>query len=75
MDCNESHRLENSLLEAMVFADRAQTELRCYFLMHRVCAGVSDLAEYESLSREERRTAEARDRAYIDLATHRKGHA
>jgi hypothetical protein len=75
MDCNECHRLENLFLESIMFADRAQTELRCYFLTHRHCAGVSDLAEYDSLSREERRTAQERDQAYIDLATHRKGHA
>ena len=74
MECEECRRLETIFLESLVLADRAQTELRCYFVMHRGCCGVSDLAEYESLSSEERRAAGQRHQAYLDLVNHRRHH-
>jgi len=75
MNCEECARLESLFRESMVFADRAQTELRCYFLLHPQSYGVSDLAEYESLSKEEMRMVEDRNRAYRTLAAHRKAHS
>jgi hypothetical protein len=75
MECEDCQRFERAFLESMVLADRAQTDLRCYFLLHRGCCSVSDLAEYESLSREERRVTEERDRAYVELSDHLRSHA
>jgi hypothetical protein len=75
MNCEECRRLKALFRESAVFADRAQTELRCYFLLHPHSYGVSDLAEYESLAKQERRTTDERERAYAMLAAHRKGHS
>lgn len=75
MECDECRHLETIFLESMVLADRAQTELRCYFVMHRGSCCVSDFAEYESLSGEERRTTGARQHAYIELVNHRRCHS
>ena len=74
MDCDECNRLERLFLESMVFADRAQSALRCCFLTHRRSPGVSDLDEYESLRTEEERTAAERHLAYKALAEHGKHH-
>jgi hypothetical protein len=74
MNCEECSRLETLFRESIVVADRAQTELRCYFLMHPGHVGVSDLAEYEALCREEKKTADGRNRAYLALVAHRKSH-
>ena len=49
MECDECSRLERLFLESMVFADKAETTLRCYFLTHQHSATVSDLNEYRSL--------------------------
>ena len=74
MNCDECQSLERFFLESMVFADRAETALRCYFLTHQHSAGVSDLDEYRSLRAEQQRTAEERHAAYIGLIDHIKGH-
>lgn len=74
MECDECKHLKTIFLESTVLTDRAQTELKCYFVMHRGSCGVSDLAEYESLSSEERRTTGARHQAYLELVNHRRCH-
>ena len=72
MKCEQCQRLETQFRESLVLTDRAQTDLRSFFVMHEGCFGVSDLAEYESLSGEERRLVAERDRAYHDLVNHRR---
>lgn len=74
MDCNECHRLERFVLESLVFADRAETALRCYLITHEWSAGVSDVDEYQSLRTEQQRTAEERHKAYMDFVNHKKAH-
>jgi hypothetical protein len=62
-------------LEALVSADRAENELRCYFIMHHHgIAGVSDLEEYESLKEQAERAAGERHRCYRAAVEHRKQH-
>ena len=74
MDCDECQDLERLFLESMVYADRAETELRCYFLTHQRAASVSDLNQYQSQRAEQQRTADERHRAYMNLVDHKKGH-
>ena len=74
MECDECPRLERLFLESMVFADKAETTLRCYFLTHQHSATVSDLDEYRSLRSDQQRTADERHRAYMELVDHRKSH-
>lgn len=74
MVCDECHRLERLFLESMVFADRAETALRAYFLTHQHAASVSELDEYRSLKKQQQRMADERDRAYTSLVDHRALH-
>ena len=74
MACDECQHLEGLFLESMVFADRAETALRCYFLTHQHSAGVSDLNEYRSLRAEQQRTADERHTVYMNLVDHKKAH-
>ena len=67
MECDDCPRLERLFLESMVFADKAETTLRCYFLTHQHSATVSDLAEYMSLRSDQQRTADERHRAFTLL--------
>jgi hypothetical protein len=61
-------------LESLVFADRAQTAMRCFLLTHQHPRGVSDLDEYQAIYAEERRTLEQRHEAYLALIQHERGH-
>ena len=61
-------------MESMVFADKAETSLRAYFLTHQHGASVSELAEYRSMKDETRNMTEARDRAYTEMVNHQKLH-
>lgn len=58
----------------MIFADKAETALRAYFLTHRHEATVSELAEYSSLKNALQRTWIERDSAYMKLVSHQKFH-
>ena len=70
MECNECYALWPWFIESMIFADKAETALRAYFLTHQRGAGVSDLAEYSSLKNEQQRTLIERDTAYLTLVNH-----
>lgn len=74
IDCDHCLQLNRMFLEALVAADRAETDLRCYFLTHQQLAGVSDLAEYNALRTQQQRAVEERHRAYLATVEHRKGH-
>lgn len=74
MTCQECDRLERRLLESLVFADRAQTAMRCFLLTHRSIGGVSDMDEYLALHAEERKTAEQRHQAILALVHHERDH-
>lgn len=74
MECKECSRLERVVLESMIAADRAETELRCYLLTHQWSAGVSDLAEYEALRAEQQAKGDERHRAYLRFVEHRRDH-
>jgi hypothetical protein len=67
--------LERAFLESIVFADRAETALRCFLITHQHFAGVSDLDEYNSMRAEQRRTADERHVAYTSMVNHAKGHS
>jgi hypothetical protein len=67
-------RLERQLLEAMVFADRAQTAMRCFLITHQGFPGVSDLDEYLALRDEERRATEERHDAFLALVHYEREH-
>lgn len=69
MDSNDSLRLTGGFLRALIAADKAETELRCYLLVHQGATGVSDLNEYQSLYLQQQRAAEARHLAYMALAS------
>jgi len=58
----------------MIFADKAETALRAYFLTHQHGASVSELAEYYSIRKEQQRTVDERDSAYTQLVNHQKLH-
>jgi hypothetical protein len=74
MECNECQRLSGLFLESMIFADKAETALRAYFLTHQHQASVSEFAEYSSLKKEHQRGVEQRDAAYINLVDHQRTH-
>jgi len=74
MDCAECYRLERFVLESLVFADKAETTLRCYLITHEFSAGVSAVAEYHALRAEQQRTADERHKAYMDFVNHKKAH-
>lgn len=70
MNCESCDRLEQLFLESIVFADTAETALRCYLITHQHFAGVSEMDEYQALRTEQQRTADQRHRAYMDLVSH-----
>ena len=74
MSCEECDRFERLVLESLVFADRAETALRCYLITHERSAGVSDLDEYHALRTEQQRTTDERHKAYMGLVDHKKAH-
>ena len=74
MDCQDCLNRDSKLVEAMVAADKADTDLRCYFLTHRRGAGVSDLDEYNALYELARHSAEQRHRAYLASVEHWRQH-
>lgn len=74
MRCEDCNRLERLFLELMVYADKAETALRCYFITHQWSAGVSDMDEYNALRADQQRTADQRHRAYMDLVSHAMNH-
>jgi len=63
MTCDTCGRLEGILVESIVFADKAETALRCYFITHQHLATVSDMDEYRALREEQQRAAEGRHQA------------
>jgi len=74
MDCNECQRLERLVLESLVFADKAETALRCYLITHEWSASVSDVDEYDALRAEQQRTTDERHKSYMDFVNHKKAH-
>jgi len=74
MECSECEHLSGLFIESMIFADKAETAIRAYFLTHQHGASVSELAEYSSLKRDQERTLIERDSAYVALVNHRKFH-
>jgi hypothetical protein len=74
MECEQCQRQQRMFLEALIAADQAETDLKCYFLTHLKYAGVSDLDEYSSLRRQRQEAAETLHRAYLDSLEHRKRH-
>jgi len=74
MNCESCDRLEGVVLESIVFADQAETALRCYLITHQHFAGVSDMDEYQALRAEQQRTADERHRNYMDLVNHSRNH-
>jgi len=74
MDCEECNRLERTVLESMIAADKAETALRCYLLTHQWAAGVSDLTEYDALRAVQRVTVDERHTAYLNFVKHRREH-
>jgi len=74
MSCEECHRLERLVLESIVFANQAETALRCYLITHERSAGVSDLDEYHALRTEQQRTTDERHKAYMALVGHKQSH-
>ena len=74
MDCAECYRLERLVLESLVFADKAETSLRCYLITHEWSASVSDVDEYHALRAEQQRTTDERHQAYMSFVNHKKAH-
>lgn len=74
MNCEECDRLERLLLESLVFADRAQTAMRCFLITHPYFGGVSSMDEYLALRAEERKTEDRRHDAFLALVHHAMGH-
>jgi hypothetical protein len=74
MNRESCDRLEGVVLESIVFADKAETALRCYLITHQHFAGVSDMDEYQALRAEQQRTADERHRSYMDLVSHSRNH-
>jgi len=74
MDCTECYRLERLVLESLVFADKAETALRCYLITHEWSASVSDVDEYHALRAEQQRTMDERHQAYMNFVNHKKAH-
>jgi hypothetical protein len=58
----------------MIFADKAETALRAYFLTHQHAASVSEFAEYTSLRKDHQRAVDKRDGAYTILVDHQRSH-
>ena len=75
MNCEECDRSERLLLESIVFADRAETDLRCFLITHQRSSGVSDMDEDRALSMEQRRIADQRHEAFVNLVNHARNHA
>jgi hypothetical protein len=75
MSCEECDRLESLFLESIVFADRAETALRCFLITHQRFAGVSDMDEYNALRADQEATAEKRHEAFVSIVTHARNHA
>ena len=75
MICDTCDRLEGTFVKSIVFADKAETALRCYFITHQHFATVSDMDEYRALREEQQCTAEGRHRAFMDMVTHAGNHA
>jgi hypothetical protein len=73
-NCEVCDRLERLFLESIVYADKAETALRCYLITHQWSAGVSDMDEYNALRAEQQRTTEERHGAYMGLVSHTKQH-
>lgn len=74
MNCDSCDRLGRSFLESIVFADKAETALRCYLITHQHFAGVSDMDEYQALRAEQQRTAAERHKSYTGLVSHTRNH-
>ena len=74
MDCSECSSLERLVLEWLVFADKAETALRCYLITHEWSATVSDVDEYQALRAEQQRTIDERHKAFMDFVDHKKAH-
>ena len=75
MRCDVCDRLERLFLESIVYADKAETGLRCYLITHQWTASVSDTDEYEALRTEQQRASDERHRAYTVLVNHARNHA
>jgi hypothetical protein len=75
MTCDTCDRLNGILVESIVFADKAETALRCFFITHQHLATVSDIDEYNALRHEQQHTADGRHRAFMDMVTHAVNHA
>jgi hypothetical protein len=74
MECGECQRLAGAFIETMIFADKAETSLRAYFMTHLHGGTVSEMAEYQSLKQLQQRMAMERDKAYMDMVDHQKSH-
>jgi hypothetical protein len=74
MECSECQHLLALFIESMIFADKAESALRAYFLTHQQGASVSELAEYSSLKKDQERTLIERNSAYMTLVNHQKFH-
>ncbi len=72
--CEICDRLERLFLESIIYADKAETSLRCYLITHQWSAGVSELDEYNALRAEQQRTADERHGAYMNVVSHAKNH-
>ena len=74
VNCEECHRLERMLLESIVYADRAETSLRCFLITHQHSSGVSDMDEHQALRAEQQRATNQRHEAFINLVNHARNH-
>lgn len=74
MACEMCDRLERLFLESMIYADKAETALRCYLITHQWSATVSDIDEYDALRSDQQRKADERHTRYMDLVSHAKDH-
>jgi hypothetical protein len=71
MDCDECHRLERLVLESFVFADKAETALKCYSSRtsgRPACQMEMNIALYE---RKQKKTTDERHKAYMDFVRSR----
>ena len=67
-------RLERRFLESLVFADRAQTAMRCFLVTHQYFASVSDMDQYLALRDDERRSFDERHEAFLALVHYERDH-
>jgi hypothetical protein len=67
-------RLERRFLESLVFADRAQTAMRCFLVTHQHFAGVSDMDQYLALRDDERKALDERHEAFLTLVHYERDH-